>query len=373
MTASDVQRSDALLEVRDLRVDYGRQTAVKELSFTVAPGEFVALLGPSGCGKTTTLRAIAGLEKATSGQILIDGVTVAGEGLHLPPEKRDLNMVFQSYAVWPHMTVTDNVSYGLKEKRLPKAEIAERTEQVLDAVGLGAFAKRFGTELSGGQQQRVALARALATRSKLILYDEPLSNLDASLRHRVRSQIMELHEEFQTTSIYVTHDQSEALSMADKVLVMKDGVLQQLGAPRSIYREPANDFVAEFVGVANLAAATATEVSGKRAVVTLDEHPGLSLVLEGAARMPKAVGEHGSVMFRPEDVSLAGSSTAAGKNVWPATTVRVQYVGPRMECELQVGDWQVRADFAGAVAIAPHEELRLSIDPARPVWIERKD
>jgi ABC-type sugar transport system ATPase subunit len=272
------------------------------------------------------------------------------------------------------MTVADNVSYGLRQKKMSKDAIAERTGQVLEAVGLDSFATRFGTELSGGQQQRVALARALATRSKLILYDEPLSNLDASLRHRVRSQIMELHEEFQTTSIYVTHDQSEALSMADMVLVMKDGVLQQLGAPRSIYREPENDFVAEFVGVANMAPAVATSVTegGTRAVVELEGRPGLSIELHHAARMPKKKGERGTVMFRPEDASIASEGTAASTNVWRARTARIQYVGPRLECELDVGDWRIRADLPGAVALDARADVNVYIDPARPVWLEDK-
>ncbi len=246
--------SGAAIEIEDLVVRYGEVPAVNGVSFAAAAGEHVTLLGPSGCGKTTTLRAIAGLEQPSGGSIRINGDTMysAVERRNVQAEKRGISMVFQSYAVWPHMTVADNVAYGLRVRKLPKAEIARQVERALDLVQMPALAKRSAALLSGGQQQRVALARAIAFSPSVLLFDEPLSNLDAKLRAEMRVELRALQHRLGVTSLYVTHDQEEALAISDRVIVMKSGSLEQVGTPEDIYNRPKTRFVADFVGSANL-------------------------------------------------------------------------------------------------------------------------
>ena len=242
------------IEVADLVVRYGDVTAVDSIGFDIAPGELVTLLGPSGCGKTTTLRAVAGLETPSGGTIRLNGDTVysAGERRNVPAEKRGVSMVFQSYAIWPHMTVFDNVAYGLRVRRLPQAEVRQNVERVLDLVQMQGFADRPASKLSGGQQQRVAVARAIAFSPSVVLFDEPLSNLDAKLRAEMRVELRELQRRLDITSLYVTHDQEEALAISDRVIVMNGGRIEQIGTPEDIYNRPHSRFVADFVGSANL-------------------------------------------------------------------------------------------------------------------------
>jgi iron(III) transport system ATP-binding protein len=225
----------------------GEVTAVDNVSIDIEEGELVTLLGPSGCGKTTNLRMIAGFEFPTSGEIYLDGKTVND----LPPHKRDMSMVFQSYAIFPHLSVYENVAYGLKVKRLPKKEIAERVAATLDLVELGGYEKRAPNQLSGGQQQRVALARALIMEPKVLLMDEPLSNLDAKLREQMRGEIRRIQKLLGITSVYVTHDQVEAMTISDRVVVMNEGRIDQVGTPTEIYRHPQTRFIADFIGRAN--------------------------------------------------------------------------------------------------------------------------
>jgi iron(III) transport system ATP-binding protein len=248
--------SDARIEISDLTVRYGDVVAVDGVSLTVGQGEHVTLLGPSGCGKTTTLRAIAGLEDPSGGTIRIDGATVysAAERRNIPAERRGISMVFQSYAVWPHMSVFDNVAYGLRVRNLPRDEIAREAERALDLVQMRDFAKRSAALLSGGQQQRVALARAIAFSPSVLLFDEPLSNLDAKLRAEMRVELRDLQRRLGVTSVYVTHDQEEALAISDRVVVMNVGGIEQIGTPEDIYNRPKTRFVADFVGSANLIA-----------------------------------------------------------------------------------------------------------------------
>ena len=262
--------------------------------------------------------------------MFIDGQLVASDTRHVPPQKRNVNMVFQSYAVWPHMTVFDNVAYGLRGRKTPDLEA--RVNEILATVGLSAFADRLGTELSGGQQQRVALARAVATRSALILYDEPLSSLDAALRARMRAEIMELHRTLHTTSIYVTHDQSEALTMADKVMVMDAARVVQIGRPREIYMRPRSAFVARFVGLANIAPATIISVAPDSVsfVAQLDGHPELRLQVRGNQSGFVRLNARGQIMFRPEAVVLgsgSGSSGSSAVNHWRGTYPALSTLG----------------------------------------------
>src|SRR3954470_4939449 len=250
---ADTQRLPHI-EVENLEIHYGDVPAVRGVSFSVQPGEQLTLLGPSGCGKTTTLRAIAGLEQPSAGEIRIGGAPVysSAQRVNIPAEKRGLSMVFQSYAIWPHMTVFENVAYGLRVRRESSAAIAEKVERALDMVQMRAFAQRGASQLSGGQQQRVALARAFVFQPQVLLFDEPLSNLDAKLRADMRIELRELQHRLGITSVYVTHDLEEALAMSDRIVVMRDGIIEQIGSPDEIYRLPSNAFVADFVGSANL-------------------------------------------------------------------------------------------------------------------------
>ncbi|MFK7876389.1 MAG: ABC transporter ATP-binding protein [Paracoccaceae bacterium] len=245
---------------------YGAVTALKHLDLEIAPGKLVTLLGPSGCGKTTTLRLIAGLEMATHGKIEIGGQDVT----HLTATYRKVSMVFQSYALFPHMTVRENVGYGLSVKSMPKAEAAEKADQGLELVGLAGFGDRLPSELSGGQQQRVAVARAIVLEPEVLLLDEPLSNLDAKLRRHVREEIRQIQQRLGLTAVYVTHDQEEAMAVSDKIIVMNNAEIAQIGTPAQLYDAPSSAFLADFIGDANLADCTVDLVTGGMADVTLN-------------------------------------------------------------------------------------------------------
>ena len=286
----------ASVQFDNVSKNYGSVVAVGEVSFTIEPGELVTLLGPSGCGKTTTLRLIAGLEMPTSGRILIADTEVTS----LPATSRDVSMVFQSYALFPHMTVLDNVGFGLKVGGLAKPQAAEKAEQGLEMVGLAGFGSRLPSELSGGQQQRVAVARALVLEPSVLLFDEPLSNLDAKLRRRVRQDIRDLQQSLELTSVYVTHDQEEALAVSDRIIVMNQAVIAQQGTPRQLYEEPADSFVADFIGDANLVDATIEAVNDEQAVVDIG---GLRKNLPHRGLAPGAV----KVALRPEAVRVSAA------------------------------------------------------------------
>lgn len=241
----------SVITINGVTKSFGEVTVLKEFTEEFKDGEFITFLGPSGCGKTTMLRIIAGFEKPTTGEVKIDGRVVSSPTVFVPPEKREIGMVFQSYAVWPHMNVFDNVAYPLKIKKVPKAEIKRRVTAILEVVHLSQYADRMPSQLSGGQQQRVALGRALVAEPKLLLLDEPLSNLDAKLRESMRYEIKEIQRKLNITVVYVTHDQVEAMTMSDRVFVINRGVIQQVGTPIEIYRHPANQFIADFVGKVN--------------------------------------------------------------------------------------------------------------------------
>ena len=240
------------LELTNLTKRFGAQTAVDALDLTVESGQLVSLLGPSGCGKTTTLRLVSGFAVPDGGTIKVAGKQVSAAGTVVPPERREMSMIFQSYALWPHLTVAENVAYGLKLRRLPRADVETRVRTMLETMQLMPYEQRYPAELSGGQQQRVGLARALAVEPKILLLDEPLSNLDANLREEMRHEIRRLHDRFHYTTIYVTHDQSEAMTTSDLIAVMKDGKIEQSGSPEDIYERPQAEFVARFIGSTNI-------------------------------------------------------------------------------------------------------------------------
>jgi ABC-type Fe3+/spermidine/putrescine transport system ATPase subunit len=240
------------LALCQLSCTFGNHKAVENLDLDIMPGEFISLLGPSGCGKTTTLRMIAGFIKPDAGTIALDGQEISSSSSCLPPEKRQMSMIFQSYAIWPNMTIGENVAFGLQLRRLDKASIAAKVDEVLKAVHLSHLAERYPAELSGGQQQRVALARAVVVRPRVLLLDEPLSNLDANLREEMRFEIRRLHDAFDFTTVYVTHDQSEAMVTSDRIAVMNGGRIEQIDAPYQLYTRPKTQFVASFIGRTNL-------------------------------------------------------------------------------------------------------------------------
>ncbi|MGV6812130.1 MAG: ABC transporter ATP-binding protein [Brevirhabdus sp.] len=284
------------ISVRGLSKRFGNFTALEDISIDIRPGEIFALLGPSGCGKSTLLRIIAGLETATAGDVLIDGQDMT----HVPANKRPVNMVFQSYAVFPHMTVEENVAYGLKLDRLPKAEITEKVKLALEQVHLSEFGHRKPDQLSGGQRQRVALARALVKRPKVLLLDEPLSALDAKLRDAMRLELVKLQETVGVSFVMVTHDQSEALAMADRVAVLEAGQLRQLGSPTELYKTPASRFVADFIGSINMFDVSARKDGDDR--VTLAT-PVLGEVTLPSADLP--AGDALTLAVRPERVQIS--------------------------------------------------------------------
>ena len=281
---------------------YGPVVAVNRISFEVQPGDLVTLLGPSGCGKTTTLRLIAGLEMPTSGSVFIDGDDVS----RLPASARDVSMVFQSYALFPHMTVFENVSYGLSVSGISKAEIRDRAEEGLKLVGLSGYGERLPSELSGGQQQRVAVARALVLEPTVLLFDEPLSNLDAKLRRRVREEIRELQQSLALTTVYVTHDQEEALAVSDRIIVMRNAEIAQEGAPSELYEAPRDIFVADFIGDANVLDAELLGRDGDHATVRVGRRVELRLPHRGLPAGPV------KIAVRPEAVTLEAAGDEDG-------------------------------------------------------------
>ena len=288
------------LQLSKILRHYGAYTALDGIDLDLARGEFVSLLGPSGCGKSTTIRLIAGLDRPDGGEIRIDGEVVSSKDAMVPPEGRNIGMVFQSYAVWPHMTVADNVAFPLRMRKWDASRISKQVAAMLSLVGLEGFEKRYATQLSGGQQQRVALARALAPEPAILLLDEPLSNLDAKLRETMRFEIRAIQQRVGITTVYVTHSQEEALTMSDRLAVMHGGKIQQVGTPEEVYLRPSNEFVANFVGTANVFAATVTKSGDAATELTL---PNGELIAISAATSP-AGGTSRKLMIRPEDIVL---------------------------------------------------------------------
>ncbi|MGD9919956.1 MAG: ABC transporter ATP-binding protein [Variibacter sp.] len=337
-----------MLELSSLRKTYGGSTAVHDFSLTVEKGECVALLGPSGCGKTTTLRMVAGFVEPTAGRILVNGRDVTG----LPARKRNIGVVFQGYALFPHMTVAQNVAFGLEMRGVPHDEVKKRVEDALEIVRLGPLKDRFPRQLSGGQQQRVALARAIIINPDALLLDEPLSALDAKLREEVRAQIRKLQRQFSLTTVFVTHDQDEALGMADRIAVMNQGVIEQAGSARDVYENPATRFVANFIGRSNFIAGHG---KGGEFITAF----GKRLRFERGARDGAA-----SLAVRPQDISIGKEMPAEGQNHIEGKIEGLTYLGSEMVVEVGVSDTRILVDVplrsGAATRLAVGETVHLA-------------
>ena len=358
-----------MIKVQDLQKSFagarGEVRALRGVSFEVGKGELFTLLGPSGCGKTTTLRCIAGLEQPLSGEILVDGRAVfsAVNGTFVPPERRNIGMVFQSYAIWPHMTVFQNVAYPLA-KEATRAEIAERVKRILDRLSLGALSDRLAPNLSGGQQQRVALARALVAQPQVLLLDEPLSNLDAKLREQMRFELKALQESFGITTVYVTHDQEEALALSDRIGLMHEGALVEVGSPAELYLRPAHRVTADFLGTSNFIAAqverngsrpsegmlVTTPIGQFRAQCSSEWQPGIATQL----------------FFRPESVEFIDESGSADNSANCASGVveRVTFLGNSVDVIVRSGEIKLRARSHPAHTPVVGETVRFKVAPS---------
>ena len=329
------------IDIEGVHLAYGSHAVLRDISLAIRPGEFFALLGPSGSGKSTLLRLIAGFNIAQRGQVRIGGRDVAA----LPPWKRGVGMVFQNYALWPHLSVEGNVAFGLEEQRWPSDRIRERVGEMLALVGLSDYAKRRPSQLSGGQQQRVAIARTLAVQPTVLLLDEPLSNLDAKLRSATGLELKRLQRQLDLTTVFVTHDQQEAMTLADRLAVLDQGRIQQVGAPRELYDAPANRFVAEFVGSINLAQARVVAVQGDVASVVID---GIGeLTLPRACIGDAAPGGEVALAFRPHAVDLADAGGPQGL-VIEADVVAEHFLGEFVRYDLRAGDLRLLADIPHA-------------------------
>ncbi len=355
------------LALRGIGCRFGKVAAVQDVSIELRTGEFVSLLGPSGCGKTTTLRMIAGFVRPSAGTIEMDGVVISSVAASLPPERRGMSMIFQSYAVWPHMTVAENVAFGLTLRSLPAATVREKVGHILDVVQLGAQAGRYPAALSGGQQQRVALARAMVVEPKVLLLDEPLSNLDATLREEMRFEIRRLHDTFKITTVYVTHDQSEAMVTSDRIAVMNQGRVEQIAAPYELYNRPCTRFVAGFIGRTNF-----LEGKVEGSVIRFD-------AFSVDARLFGSKLSNGPVVFsvRPQSIALrapaTGSADMTDASCWMLEGAVVQriYLGEFWEYLVTpVGSGlQLRTTASPSSVFEVGSRVSICIDPAQVVVV----
>ena len=355
----EIRRNAAGIEISGVNLSYGSTHVLKDVNLSVEPGEFFAFLGPSGCGKTTLLRLIAGFNQSQSGTVRVGGTDVST----LPPWKRDVGMVFQSYALWPHMSVARNVAFGLEERRAPREEIAQRVDQALDLVGLKHLKDRKPSQLSGGQQQRVALARTIAVRPKVLLLDEPLSNLDAKMRVQVRRELRELQQTLGITTIFVTHDQEEANTICDRIAVMSDGVVQQVGTPMQLYDSPVNLFVANFLGTANI----------------LDGQIGQgAFEISGGGRVPMAANANApigaKVVFRPQNaiVGLPSGNAPDGLTRLHGHVIHFEFLGASVRYGIRIGTNEVLVDVphqAGVEPLRTGSAVAVDLDHGRAIFL----
>jgi spermidine/putrescine ABC transporter ATP-binding subunit len=351
------------LDVQGLAKRYSPQVTVGPISFEVREGEFFSLLGPSGCGKTTTLRCIAGFETLSAGSISLRGVRLDDR----PPHRRDVGLVFQNYTLFPHLTVFDNIAFGLRLRRVSAGEMKRRVGHMLELVGLPEMAARFPAQLSGGQQQRIAIARSLVLEPQILMFDEPLSNLDFKLRIQMRDELRRLQRRLGKTSIYVTHDQTEALALSDRIAVLSHGQIEQIGTPAEIYERPATAFVADFIGSSNLFEARIVERNGRGTVV---ETEGGFRLCCGTGGAPDSVGVDISVLLRPERIRVAapGAAEESEPNRFPARIADVTYLGEDLHLNLELaGGQSLRAALKNSITaagFAPAGRVEIVIDPA---------
>jgi iron(III) transport system ATP-binding protein len=330
LAADDLAIRAAGVHIDSVNVSYGTNHVLKNVNLEIRPGEFFAFLGPSGCGKTTLLRLIAGFNEAQSGRVLIGGKDIS----RLPPWERDVGMVFQSYALWPHLTVRRNVAFGLEERKVPRREIERRVAAALDLVGMADFAERRPSQLSGGQQQRVALARTIAIEPQVLLLDEPLSNLDTKLRTEVRRELRDLQQRLGITAIFVTHDQEEANTISDRIAIMKDGAVQQVGTPVELYERPENLFVAGFLGTANILEGEVVGSGSERVFVTA----GMHLKIPAATTIPPGA----KLAFRPQDATIGRADGRAAS--MPGTISHREFLGSTVRYRVRVGAAELLVD-----------------------------
>jgi iron(III) transport system ATP-binding protein len=346
----------ASVELRGLTKKYGPLAVVDDVSMMIEHGSLVCLLGPSGCGKTTTLRLIAGFVEPTAGEIRVGERVVSTPAHTLPPERRNMSMIFQSYALWPHMTVAENISYGLKLRKLDSAAIRGKLDAILGTTRLAPLAGRYPGELSGGQQQRVALARALIVEPETLLLDEPLSNLDANLREEMRFEVRRLHDQYRYTTVYVTHDQAEAMTTADVICVMNAGRIEQAGSPEDIYDRPQSEFVARFIGMSNVFKGRALDA----------DHVSFAGVPLRVAGRPLKAGADTAVSIRQHQVELLAKEPAAKDNAVPAKVVRQVFLGSSRDYMVEAADGtQLRAVTSAGENFAPGSTVWLYLPPAR--------
>lgn len=345
------------VRIENVTKRFGKFVANDQVNLDIKKGDFVSLLGPSGCGKTTLLSMILGIQDITEGNIYFDDTAIQD----IPIYKRDVGMVFQNYALFPHMTVFDNVAFGLKMRKTEKSEIEKLVKEALELVHLGGLEKRFPRELSGGQQQRVAFARAIVVKPRVLLLDEPLSNLDAQLREEMRFELKRLHQTLGITTIYVTHDQIEALSLSTKIAVMKDGVVQQYGTPLDIFLNPANNFVAKFVGYSNFLTGTVTEVEGNT-VVLKDDTYGFEIesdISEQSNLEKVKVGDKITATIKPESVQLLSQEGLSGRNVFDVTVEMNDYTGTTTRYELKTKEgFMIKGSEVGYSNYAQGTEMK---------------
>ncbi|CAM5198084.1 ABC transporter ATP-binding protein [Bosea thiooxidans] len=359
--AATLTASAVSVDIEGINLSYGDNHVLKDVNLAIRPGEFFAFLGPSGCGKTTLLRLIAGFNQADTGRVLIGGSDISA----LPPWKRDVGMVFQSYALWPHMTVAANVAFGLEERGVPKAEIARRVTAALNLVGLSHLGGRRPSQLSGGQQQRVAVARTVAVEPKVLLLDEPLSNLDAKMRVQVRRELRDLQQRLGLTTIFVTHDQEEANTICDRIAVMNDGIVQQVGTPMELYERPANLFVANFLGTANI-------LDGS----VVADGDGRWFAVEGGARVPvpaDAVVPPGTkLVFRPQHASLTRAGAVAEAGQLQGAISHREFLGASMRYGVRIGGSELSVDLpfqSGAALFEAGDAVTLGVPPSALLWL----
>jgi multiple sugar transport system ATP-binding protein len=346
--------------IRGLNKKYDEVHAVKDVNLEIRDKEFVVLVGPSGCGKTTTLRMVAGLETITSGHVLI-GDKIVNE---LSPMDRDIAMVFQNYALYPHMSVYDNMAFGLKMRKFSRADIGRRVQEAADILGLSDYLKRKPRQLSGGQRQRVALGRAIVRHPQVFLFDEPLFNLYAKLRVQMRVELKKIHDRLETTAVYVTHDQVEAMTLGDRVVVMKDGVVQQVGEPLELYNAPANRFVAGFIGSPAMNFATVRLDDADGALWASNDGIRIAVPAGIAGRLRDHAGREVAMGIRPEDLRIAGPGDAA-ELALDAVVEVIEKLGSEILLDTLVGRNAMVAAVEPTVRAARHERVRLAVNPER--------